>query len=177
MFKQGSVQEVINVPVPEVEGIHYAGDGRLFCLKDNIGADGIVGVFTGQGAPSYNNSKTEEIDGMNYSKFFCDYHVLKNVKIQGADIKISRGGEKDFSALEILYLANADPELWVLGRRFVHRLYISTDTEDQKTPNLPYGKILESSKFIVRMVYYKHESNTQEICARINYVMHEVDNV
>jgi|GEM_PF-7016733 len=174
MFAQDSVQEVILKPVPEFSDINYAGDGRLFDLKGNDGKVGITGVYTGPGTLPYDNNLTEEVDGELYSKFFCDYLVTSKLKLQGADLKLSRGGECDFLVLEVLFRANADPELWVLGKRFVRRFYISTDFEDQDTPNLPYSKTLESGVFIIRAVYYKHHTNNQDQTLRVNYQLHEV---
>jgi len=172
-FEQPSVQEVIIQPVPEFSNIGYAGDGRLWDLPGSEGGDGITQVYVGPETLPYNNNKLEEIDELKYSKFFCDYLVSQNLKLQGADVKVSRGYEKDFFVLEVLYKANNEPELWVLAKRFVRRFYISTDFEDQDTPQLPYGKNLESGKFIIRVVYYKHENNDQNVSARVNYVLHE----
>ena len=178
-FHREQADEVTIKPAPEFTDIGYAGDGRHFDIMGNDGKAGLVQLPQGQGLPIYNNSLTETISDqgqspLNYSKFYCDYFVAEKIKLQSADIKISGAQKKDFVVLEVLYQYSADPEVWVLGKRFVRRFYLSTDFEDQDTPDLPYAKTLEAGKYIVRLVYYKHEGNTNDVDLRVNYMLHEV---
>lgn len=172
-LSQQSSDRVILEPVPEFDDIGFAGDGRYFLLQGNAGKAGMVNVPDIPQAP-YNSNLTEQVDGMNYSKFYCDYLITETLKLQSADLKIKGAGTKDFAVLEVLALVNPDPETWVLGNRFVRRFYFSTDFEDQDTPTLPYAKTLESGKFIIRVAYFKHESNANDIELRVNYMLHEV---
>lgn len=166
--------EITIKPAPEFSDISYAGDGRLFILNGNLGQLGITTLLQGPGLPTYDNSLIAEIDGQSYSKFYCDYFVSDKLKLQSADIKVTGAHSRDFVAMEVLYLYQQDPEIWVLGKRFVKRYYMSTDFEDQDTPELPYAKTLEAGKYIIRMVYHKHELNNNDIDLRVNYMLHEV---
>lgn len=157
-------------PVPELSNIAYSGDGRFFLVNGNSGKYGIVKNVFGE----YNNDLIENFEDEEYSKFFCDYLVTKKIKLQGSDVKVSGAGSRDFLIFEVLYLYDQSNDIWVLGKRFVHRFYLQTDFEDQDTPNLPYGKILDSGRFIIRVIYCKHKSNGNEVHFRQNYVLHEV---
>lgn len=162
---------IIVDPVPEFTDIGFSGDGKAFLLEGNQGSDGITVVSSS----GYDNSLSEVVDGQNYSKYFCDHLISNRVIIQGSDMKINGAYWRDFCAVEILYLFKSDPETWVLAKRYVKRFYLSTDTEDQDTPDLPYGKEVEPGKFILRTIYFKHQNNNQDVKLRLNYVLHEIN--
>ena len=183
MFSQDKVVEVIHKPAPEFNDIHYAGDGRLFLLKGIDGHAGIIPVL-GQGPniPPYVTSLSETIpDVMNpglnheYAKFHCDFLVTNKVKLQSTDLKIIGAHCTDFVVFEVLYLADPANDIWILGKRFVKRFYVSTDREDQDTPTLEYAKVLQPGVFAIRMIYYKNKLNAEDVCLRANYMLHEVD--
>jgi hypothetical protein len=181
-FLQDKVLEVVQKPAPEFNDIGYAGDGALFPIKGNDGFIGKIPV-AGQGPniPPYDTSldysETCYFDSNvthNYKKFNLDFLIKTKVRLQSTDLKVSGAGLMDFIVFEVLYLANPENDIWVLGKRFVKKFYFNTDFEDQDTPTLPYSKTLEAGYFAIRMVYHKHESNTSDVFVRANYMLHEV---
>lgn len=180
MFVQDKIVKVIPEPAPEFDTIGYAGCAAAWHLQGNQGKAGICEVLVDYANQDYDNSLTREIvlnddnDKKTYSLFFLDYLITKKVKFQSADLKINGAGPWDFATLEVLYLANENPETWIMARRFVNKFFFSTDFEDQDAPLLPYSKTMEPGKFIVRIIYHKEQSNNNDVKFRVNYMAHEV---